>query len=60
MTRFFQADRDNPFLLPPSVDEWLPQGHLARILIEYSIGLISPRWLKPTPGAAAPRIILPS
>ena len=34
MARFVQADRDTPFLLPPSVDEWLPQGHLARFIVE--------------------------
>lgn len=34
MTRFIQADRDTPYLLPPSVDEWLPEGHLARFVVE--------------------------
>jgi hypothetical protein len=26
-------------LLPPSVDEWLPQKHLARFIVEVSEGL---------------------
>ena len=27
-------NRDTAFLLPPSVDEWLPQRHLARFVVE--------------------------
>lgn len=27
-------DRDSAFLFPPSVDEWLPQRHLARYVVE--------------------------
>jgi len=32
--RFVQVDRDTPFLLPPSVQEWLPAGHLARFVVD--------------------------
>ena len=28
--RFIVADRETPFLFPPSVQEWLPEDHLAR------------------------------
>ena len=28
------CDRSQQFLLPPSLDEWLPQGHLARFIVE--------------------------
>lgn len=28
------CDRNQQFLLPPSVDDWLPQGHLARFVVE--------------------------
>ncbi len=28
------VDRDTGFLLPPSVDEWLPERHLARFVVE--------------------------
>lgn len=28
------ADRDTDYLLPPSVQEWLPQDHLARFVVE--------------------------
>lgn len=35
MSRFIQYDRNNQqYLLPPSVDEWLPEGHLVRFVIE--------------------------
>ncbi|MCA3218736.1 MAG: IS5/IS1182 family transposase, partial [Burkholderiales bacterium] len=34
MNRFVQADRHTAYLLPPSVDEWLPQTHLARLVVE--------------------------
>src|SRR5574344_2081770 len=34
MTRFITADRDTAYLLPPSIDEWLPQEHLARFVVE--------------------------
>ena len=30
MSRFHPIDRDTDFLLPPSVQEWLPEAHLAR------------------------------
>lgn len=34
MNRFVQADRHTAYLLPPSVDEWLPEAHLARFVVE--------------------------
>lgn len=34
MTRFVTANRDTAYLLPPSVDDWLPQDHLARFVVE--------------------------
>src|SRR6516164_6806012 len=34
MRNFRQVDRQTGFLLPPSVDEWLPQRHLARFVVE--------------------------
>jgi len=30
MARFRPIDRHAPFLLPPSVQDWLPERHLAR------------------------------
>lgn len=34
MSKFPLIDRDIDFLLPPSVQEWLPEGHLARYVVE--------------------------
>ena len=32
--RFVSVDRDTAYLLPPSVQEWLPGDHLARFVVE--------------------------
>jgi hypothetical protein len=32
-------DRETGYLLPPSVDEWLPERHLARFVVEVIDGL---------------------
>jgi len=32
--KFRQVDRETLFLLPPSIDDWLPEGHLARFIVE--------------------------
>jgi transposase len=34
MSNFRPINRDTGFLLPPSVDEWLPQRHLARFVVD--------------------------
>ncbi len=34
MGNFRDVDRQTGFLLPPSVDEWLPERHLARFVVE--------------------------
>src|SRR5215218_1806344 len=39
MSSFRLVDRDTGFLLPPSVDEWLPERHLARFVVEVIEGL---------------------
>src|SRR5246500_4135231 len=39
MSNFRQVDRQTGLLLPPSVDEWLPQRHLARFVVEVIDGL---------------------
>ena len=39
MTNFRPTDRLTGFLMPPSVDEWLPQKHLARFVVEVVDGL---------------------
>lgn len=40
MSRFVVVDRDTAYLLPPSVDEWLPEDHLARFVVEASTSSI--------------------
>jgi transposase len=39
MTNFRPTDRQTGFLMPPSIDEWLPQTHLARFVVEVIDGL---------------------
>ena len=40
MSHFHLIDRDIDFLLPPSVQEWLPEGHLARYVVEAVFGIV--------------------
>jgi transposase len=67
MARHFRrVDRDQPFLLPPDVREWLPAGHLAWFVIEVAGSLdLSGFAVRATPrGSAAgragydPRVLL--
>jgi transposase len=39
MSHFRPINRDTDFLLPPSVQEWLPEAHLARYVVEVIEGL---------------------
>ncbi|MGH6847576.1 MAG: hypothetical protein ACREC0_09100 [Methylocella sp.] len=39
MSNFRTIDRQTGFLLPPSVDEWLLEKHLARFVVEVIDGL---------------------
>lgn len=39
MTRFRPIDRETDYLLPPSVQDWLPQSHLARYVVDVVEGL---------------------
>jgi transposase len=39
MNNFRTIDRQTGYLLPPSVDEWLPEKHLARFIVEVIDGL---------------------
>ena len=36
---FRTCDLDQPFLLPFSLQDWLPENHLARFIAELAIGL---------------------
>jgi len=33
-SRFITVDRTTPYLLPPSIDDWLPENHLARFVVD--------------------------
>ena len=39
MSNFRTSDRKTGFLLPPSVEDWLPERHLARFIVEVIDGL---------------------
>ena|SRR5699024_6883272 len=53
MANFRLVDRKTSYLLPPSVDEWLPEGHLARFVVEITDQLdISPIVSQYTPGGS--------
>jgi transposase len=39
LRNFRTIDRETGFLLPPSVDDWLPERHLARFVVELIDGL---------------------
>lgn len=39
MSRFRPIDRETDYLLPPSVQDWLPQSHLARYVVDVVEGL---------------------
>ena len=56
MSNFRDVDRQTAFLLPPSVDEWLPERHLARFIVEVIDGLDlgGNNRAQPGPGSAAP------
>ncbi len=62
MANFRLVDRETSYLLPPSVDEWLPAGHLARFVVEITDQLdISAIERQYTPGgsdAYHPRMLL--
>lgn len=34
MSSFIPVDRQTDFLFPPSVQDWLPENHLARFIVE--------------------------
>jgi transposase len=42
-SRFIDCDRDTLYLLPPSIQDWLPEDHLARFVVEivYQLDLTS-------------------
>src|SRR5215469_1422139 len=48
------VDRDQPFLLPPDMRDWLPAGHLAWFVIDAVAALDLSRWrVRVTPAGSA-------
>jgi len=39
--RFIDCDRHTLFLMPPSIEDWLPEDHLARFVVDI-VGLTYP------------------
>jgi transposase len=39
LSHFHSIDRKTGYLPPPSVEDWLPEGHLARYVVEVVEGL---------------------
>lgn len=62
MSNFRQVDRETGFLLPPSVDEWLPERHLGRFVVEVIEGLDLSAMVKAYRGSGSasyhPRVLL--
>jgi len=62
--RFKQINRTQLYLLPPSIDEWLPQDHLARFIVQITdaldLGEIVKHYSNNTSGAKAyePKLLL--
>jgi transposase len=53
MSNFRMIDRQTGFLMPPSVDEWLPEKHLARFVMEVIDGLDLGRMAKAYRGSGS-------
>ena len=53
MSNFREFDRETGFLLPPSLDEWLPEQHLARFVVEVIDGLDLSAMVKSYRGAGS-------
>jgi len=33
-TKFIESNRETPFIFPPNIDDWLPEDHLARFILD--------------------------
>ena len=53
MSNFRPVDRQTQFLLPPSVDEWLPEKHLARYIVDVIAQLDTSAMLKSYRGSGS-------
>ena len=53
---FLPSDRDQPFLLPPDLRDWLPEGHLAWFVLDV-VDQLDLTAFRPTPTAALRRVL---
>ena len=51
--RFRSCDLNQAYLLPPSLQDWLPEGHLARFVAEVEALDLSPIYAKYEEGDGA-------
>jgi transposase len=62
MDNFRSIDRQTGYLLPPSVDEWLPERHLARFVVEvidgFDLGRMSGAYRGSGSASYHPRMLL--
>ena len=62
MSNFRPSDRQTAYLLPPSLDDWLPENHLARFVVEVveglDLGAMNQRYRGTGSAAYLPRILL--
>ena len=62
MSNFRTIDRETRYLLPPSVDEWLPEKHLARFIVEvidsFDLGRMSGAYRGSGSASYHPRMLL--
>jgi transposase len=62
MDNFRTVDRQTGYLLPPSVDEWLPEKHLARFIVEvidsFDLGRMSGAYRGSGSASYHPRMLL--
>ncbi len=58
-TNFIPTDRKTLFLLPPSVDDWVPEGHLARFVVDI-VDQLDLRWISSAYGGKGSKAYHPS
>lgn len=58
MSHFRPIESQTEYLLPPSVQDWLPESHLARYVVDVVEGLDLSELERPTRAAAAMRTTL--
>ncbi len=42
--RFVNIDHDTPMLLPPDLRDWVPSGHMVRLIMDAVLAFPGPEW----------------